>query len=107
RHILKASSVSGARIESGLLPVSDVLKQCVSRSDQIELAVGGGDDYELCVCIPTARIRQAEAAVAALQVPFTRIGQLSNDPEMMVIAGDGSTMDLKATGYHHFQSHSS
>ncbi len=107
RHILKASSVSGALIESGHLPVSEVLKQRVSRSHQIELAVGGGDDYELCVCIPPARIREAEAAVAALQVPFTRIGQLSNDPEMMVIASDGSIMDLKVTGYHHFQSHSS
>jgi thiamine-monophosphate kinase len=107
QHILKASCVSGARIEARQLPVSDVLKQRVSRSDQIELAMGGGDDYELCVCIPPARITEAEMAVAALQVPFTRIGQLSNDPEMMVIASDGSTMDLKATGYHHFQSHSS
>jgi thiamine-monophosphate kinase len=32
----------------------------------VELAVAGGEDYELCVCVPTARRTAAEAAVPGL-----------------------------------------
>ncbi len=50
-HILQASWV-GAEIEAAKLPKSEAFQQLAPADQRLGLQAAGGDDYELCVCIP-------------------------------------------------------
>ncbi|HVA80315.1 MAG TPA: thiamine-phosphate kinase, partial [Candidatus Binataceae bacterium] len=70
-HILKRSGV-GAEIDPRAIPISDAYR-AVMRED-LSLALGGGEDYELLFCLrPTYTDRKLSAM---LGVRVTRIGQV-------------------------------
>jgi len=100
-HLLEQSGV-GARIEAGRLP----LNAWFARSDDRDLALSGGDDYEILF---TAQPSSRDAiARAARQLPFalTRIGEITESGYWLE-AGSGSSAarsDLSDyRGYDHFQ----
>jgi thiamine-monophosphate kinase len=70
-------------------------------SDADELALGGGDDYELLIAIPAAQVSALAAALAPTTV--TPIGELGGD-ERVVIGSDGSRRPLAGLGWDHFGS---
>jgi thiamine-monophosphate kinase len=102
QHVARASGVA-LRIEAGLLPLEDGVAELAAAAgqDPLQLAVSGGEDYELLAVLPpdrltTASRRMAEAAEATL----TKIGQ--------VTAGEGVEFRLPGggllatRGYDHF-----
>lgn len=106
QHILAASSSEsvslGAVIDSRLVPLSEVFKKSVPQHEQITLALSGGDDYELCVCVPQHLEEEARAALMLLAIPFTRIGQVTGQAGINLIGPDGSVQPLDCQGYNHF-----
>lgn len=106
QHILTASSSQGctlgAELDGRRLPLSDVFKNSVPAREQVKLALTGGDDYELCVCVPAERENEARAAMALLAVPFTRVGHVTDDAGIRLIADDGSVQPMRWQGYNHF-----
>jgi thiamine-monophosphate kinase len=111
RHILDASSTAemtlGAVLDSRLLPLSDVFKNSVPDEETIKLALSGGDDYELCVCVSEAMEDEARAAMALLDIRFTRIGTViactgTSEANIQLIHADGSSHVLDWQGYNHF-----
>ena len=105
-HVLQASAgaraAPGAVIDSATLPVSDVFARLVGGSDRLAMALGGGDDYELCVTVPPRHEARAQAAVQALGIAFTRIGEVVADSGIMVRDSGGACQPLTLTGYRHF-----
>lgn len=97
-HLLSASGV-GAVIDLDALPMSDAF---ASRAGPLrhELQTAGGDDYELCVCLPSARV---EAARAQLDIPLTVIGQITTEPGLRFVDASGATIALPPHGYRHFE----
>lgn len=94
RHILHASGV-GAEIDVLKLPLSDQLKQlCSERGwDPVELALCGGEDYELLFTIDP----QVEPDL------FLRhyiIGKITADPDSIEWIGGKSSRDY--LGFRHF-----
>ena len=81
-HIAAASGV-GLRIDAALLPIQEGVAEVAAAAgrDPLELAVSGGEDYELLATIPPDRIAA---------VPATRIGD--------VVAGDGVEIRLPGGG---------
>jgi thiamine-monophosphate kinase len=69
---------SGVRIELELasLPLSDGLSQVASAlgCDARELAASAGEDYELCVCLPAAAARRAQAAWPSRMAALSLVG---------------------------------
>lgn len=106
QHILKAGSSGavslGAVLDSRLVPMSDVFKRSVPAQEQVRLALSGGDDYELCVCVPPEHEDAARAAMALLGVPFTRVGKVTDQPGIHLLGADGSRQPLNWQGYNHF-----
>lgn len=106
QHILQASSSGdvslGAELDSRLLPLSQVFQNTVPANEQVRLALSGGDDYELCVCVPASHQDEARAAMALLGIPFTRVGRITQEPGVQLIAADGSSHALEWQGYNHF-----
>jgi thiamine-monophosphate kinase len=86
---LAASSGVGLRIDAGGLPLAPGLEEAAGAigGDPTELAVGGGEDYELLAAIPAARVEEARQAVRDAEgIALTRIGE--------VVAGAGVEIRL-------------
>lgn len=99
QHILDASGV-GAVLDVDALPSSAALLAHAADADaRRALQLGGGDDYELCLCLPAERLVEACRVV---DVPLTVIGQITAEREFRLRTGDGATMTSPASGYRHF-----
>jgi thiamine-monophosphate kinase len=106
-HICERSGVY-ARIEAAQVPVHRAATARFGVA-AIELALSGGEDYEL-VC---AGSRDALAAASARLVddgepPLVVIGSIiersEESPMILVIDGEGHPIELPETGYRHFGS---
>ena len=97
RHILEASGVS-ASVDVRSLPLSAELRDLCARRgwDAAELALDGGEDYELLfTCRPGTPV----------SIPHTVIGEIiaapdGSDPAVPVIIWEGTDRDF--TGFRHF-----
>lgn len=98
RHVLRASGV-GARIDVEALPQSAAFAACVPPAHRLELQIAGGDDYELCLCLPP---RQLEAARAACASGLTVIGALEAGEELLFVDRQGRARQAAVAGYRHF-----
>ncbi|MGM0769434.1 MAG: thiamine-phosphate kinase [Pseudomonadota bacterium] len=95
RHILEASGV-GAELNASAVPVSAVVCRLVGAEQALNLALGAGDDYELCVTVPP----KAWAAMpGALRTELTIIGKVVEGAGLFGL-GSAAT----ASGYDHFGS---
>lgn len=105
-HICQASGVS-AIIDYAAVPVANEVKLVTEGSEAaFEMAVSGGEDYELLL---TARLK-AEAELMEIsrecQVRLTRIGEITAANEVgeakLFLRRDGRVQALSARGYDHF-----
>jgi len=100
-HIVTASGV-GAELDVAQLPLSETMQECVVEEQRSELALSGGDDYELCFTVPPVHCQAVEEAVAALEVPLTRVGEIVTGEGVQCLDNFGEPMILRRTGYSHF-----
>jgi len=98
-HICQASQV-GARIEIDRVPIQPAVKVSFA-GRAVELALSGGEDYEL---IFTARAGVIDKVKAAVSLPITVIGEITADRvgEITLIDGKGNPVSLPKTGWEHF-----
>ncbi|MDP4228000.1 MAG: thiamine-phosphate kinase, partial [Bacteroidota bacterium] len=105
KHILKASGVS-AKIQTELLPLSRQLIQTAKEQDwnALELAVGGGEDYELLFTVEENKFDSLNKKFQnELGKPIIKIGQiLPGNPEILWFEGD-KEIHLSRSGFNHFQ----
>ncbi len=90
---LLAASGVGGELEIDRLPVSDALKARFDETEQMRLALTGGDDYELCF---TARPDAVEGIANV-----TAIGRVT-DGDGLHCRKDGRIVDYASSGYRHF-----
>lgn len=102
-HILRASGV-GATLQTSALPYSEAARHCMSPRNCELAALYGGDDYELCVTVAPAQCAAAEAAAAAVGVPFTCIGEIVAGSSLQCIDGGGNSREIGRAAFQHFQS---
>jgi len=98
-HICEESHV-GAEIEAEAIPRAQVVrgkKELGKKRVALELALHGGDDYELLFTAPG----RVPSKVAGVRV--TRIGRITQSVGMRLIDGDGKVRALKAEGWEHFK----
>ncbi|MDM4770058.1 thiamine-phosphate kinase [Solimonas sp. SE-A11] len=97
-HILAASGV-GAEIDLEALPASAHFNGLAPAEGRTELMLRGGDDYELCVCLPPEAVEEAQQR---LDVPLTEIGRITALPGLRSVDTAGSLQAQEACGYRHF-----
>lgn len=98
---LARASGCGAEIAYEELPVSETLLQAVGMDRARELALTGGDDYELCFSVRPAHIGRLLAELPPERWGYTRIGTLREASGADVLRG-GAVMSLSHSGYDHF-----
>ncbi|MGR8921858.1 MAG: thiamine-phosphate kinase [Gammaproteobacteria bacterium] len=91
-HLARASGV-GIEIEAARLPVSAELVQVVGAGRARELALGGGDDYELAVTLPPG---------AAVPEGIRLIGAVVAAPGVRCLDERGVELVPQCRGYRHF-----
>tara|TARA_R110000782_G_scaffold207855_1_gene296322 strand:- start:1304 stop:2260 length:957 start_codon:yes stop_codon:yes gene_type:complete len=99
-HILKSSKV-GADIELATIPYSDSLKK-LDKDMAIELALTGGDDYELCFTLPSGVPDSVLKELESI-CPVYRIGTItSQESELSLMDDNDEPYDIQANAYRHF-----
>jgi thiamine-monophosphate kinase len=99
-HILKASNV-GAEIKLSDIPYSESLKK-LDKETAIEIALTGGDDYELCFTLPKGL---PESVIDELKLicPIHCVGQINkNASELSLINELDELHEMKTNAYRHF-----
>ncbi|MES3008000.1 MAG: thiamine-phosphate kinase [Pseudomonadota bacterium] len=99
-HIARASGL-GAVVNVDALPLSHAFRALIPEEERLALALGGGDDYELCFTVPSDHTEMLEQQMREAGTPVACIGHM--------VAGqgvrwqrDGETVDLSVRGYNHF-----
>jgi thiamine-monophosphate kinase len=88
-HLCRASGV-GATVRAADLPRSAAARAAgAGRRDPWGPALTGGEDYELCVTVPPARLAMARRAAARAGVPLTVIGEVTRGQGVTVLGPDG------------------
>jgi thiamine-monophosphate kinase len=99
-HLCTESGVY-AEVEEALLPI-DPLAAAFGNRKAVQLALHGGEDYELLFTAPPATLIPATLA----GVPITRIGKLTRrnraQSEMTLVRADGARERLQPGGWEHF-----
>ena len=92
-HILDASG-AGARIDTGRIPMMAELVALKGENAR-DLALGAGDDYELCITIPPETFGTLDASVAC---ELTVIGEITSEPGLQLSGPVSGVIQ----GYEHF-----
>jgi thiamine-monophosphate kinase len=96
-HICQSSKV-GARVELEKVPVEPVLKEKLG-SRALELALAGGEDYELLFTAPNEMMKKVNAAGCPVHI----IGEITGEPgKIALVDKDGKLLELSRTGWDHF-----
>ena len=73
--------------------------------DPIELALGGGEDYELLFTSPPGKWDQVKRLARRLRIPVQKIGVVKRKPGAVTLRRGGTLQALPArSGYEHFRS---
>jgi thiamine-monophosphate kinase len=98
-HVVDASGV-GCEVDFEAIPIDPDIT-VIGDIDPVEIAVLGGEDFELLFTIDTARLRDAQKALERLSTPVTRIGTVTETGTRL---GDRPLDDWRTRGWQHLRS---
>ncbi len=98
---LAHDSGCGLRLELDQLPLSPQLLALVGAGRACQLALTGGDDYELCFSVPAGSLAELSAVATATDCRLTCIGVLEAQPGLRLWQ-EGSPVQQPAAGFDHF-----
>jgi thiamine-monophosphate kinase len=100
-HILETSHV-GAVLEVDRLPLSTALQKIKDKKYGWELALAGGDDYELCFTLPPEHQAVLESKRSDFACTVSCIGRIEAERGLRCIEHDGTPYIPQGAGYRHF-----
>jgi thiamine-monophosphate kinase len=99
-HLCEASGI-GARVRVDALPAVQMSKAArSSKLELLELALHGGDDYELLFTVPSRFAPRIRARFGNL--PLSYVGEMTRNREILLVQSDGKSRPLPPRGWDHF-----
>ncbi len=98
---LLTASEAGAELDLDQLPLSASLQRHFGDERALQLALGGGDDYELCFTAQRRHEARIRAIGEKLGVRVTRIGSVHSGSQL-ICRRDGQEVEFESGGYKHF-----
>ena len=86
----------GARLFADRIPTP----RLADSHDALELALHGGEDYQLLFTVPAARA--AKVPPSFHRVPLHRIGEIRSTRGVEIVMPDGAAVPLDSRGWDHF-----
>jgi thiamine-monophosphate kinase len=99
---LAHASGCGVDLEYKDLPVSEALVEAVGDERARELALTGGDDYELCFAVNPANVGKLRQELPPDRWGYGPIGVVRETPGAAVM-NNGNVMEFSHSGYDHFR----
>lgn len=99
-HVLKASGDLGADIEVDQVPLVDASVSLLEHRHALELALGGGDDYELCFTAPENSHREILSLGCRLGLEISCIGRVTPTGGCALLGGPAGLQGI-TPGYRH------
>lgn len=100
-HVCHESGV-GAELDAAAMPVSAALAGAFAVDACRDLALTGGDDYELCFTVPASRAADVAGALALAGCGATRIGRVVAGAGVRVLDAHGAPIAIAHPGWEHF-----
>jgi thiamine-monophosphate kinase len=100
-HELAAASQVGFHIESLPIPSSCTKFAEANGWDVVHLALYGGEEFELVVCIPSEKWKAARRSVESVGGHLIQIGKITEEPEKKLLV-NGKARVIEPKGYEHF-----
>jgi thiamine-monophosphate kinase len=94
----------GAEIILDNLPLSDEYLNYYSKfsEDLYELALSGGEDYELLFTSPSENLEKIMLLADETGIRITRLGSITSNPEIVLFDKKGMKKEITKQGYIHF-----
>jgi thiamine-monophosphate kinase len=93
----------GFKVDVLTLPIEPNLIEQTSQDKAINLALTGGDDYELCFTVPEKHENQfLEELTSEFDTLFTCVGQITESKELLIAGNEGYA--LPESTFEHFSS---
>jgi thiamine-monophosphate kinase len=100
-HLARASGV-GAVVRIGDLPLDPELARLAALDPRLlELALAGGEDYELLAAVPAGRLGRARAAAARAGVRLAEIGEVVRGRRVRALDPAGREVRPASAGHDH------
>ena len=101
--LLRASGLSGA-LDLARVPLSPAARAyCDAEPAALEIAVTGGDDYEVLATVPPAACAPFEAAASAAGIAVCAVGEVAQGAAALRVTGlDGTPARFVRGSYSHF-----
>jgi thiamine-monophosphate kinase len=100
--LCRASGVA-AHVEVDRVPLSKAARVAISsRSQLLETALTGGDDYEIVATVPARKLRAFRAAAQAVGVPLMQIGTVVAGRGARFIDANGRELTFDRASFSHF-----
>lgn len=101
-HLCEESGV-GASIDASRIPIATIPADVRDRFglDPLNLALHGGEDYELLFTVPRAKASRVPRLI--LGVSLTRIGEVTRERDVMLVAPSDRNLRLRPLGFDHFR----
>ncbi len=100
-HLLEASGNLGATINLDELPMSEPFKTSLDEISAWELALSGGDDFELLFTISPDHKSLLETSLENTGSPYACMGRITGNKGIQLQSG-GTNISLDWDGYDHF-----
>jgi len=96
----------GARISLGQIPLSSSYRRRISdfMPDPYQLALSGGEDYELLFTSTEGNAGDINEVSKILEIPVTEIGHVTPEPGIILLDADGKELSIERRGFIHFSS---
>jgi thiamine-monophosphate kinase len=100
-RLCRASGV-GARVQQTRIPLPHILNSDRKRrADRLQLALHGGDDYELLFTVPPSEVRRIPKSFQG--IALTPIGEVTRNQKLLLIREDGHEQLLISGGWDPFR----
>ena len=101
-HELSRASNVGFRLDN--LPIAPEVKRFadIHGFDSVELALYGGEEYELLVTINSSLWQEAKKAVESVGGILNKIGVVTKEKQLLLETGE-KTVSIEARGWEHFK----
>jgi len=96
-HICEESRV-GAEVEAKRVPISTALAHSVR--DPLDMALNGGEDFELLFTVRPGKVATVETLAA--KHGLTRIGRITSGRAIRLVSPKGKKTPLRPRGFEHF-----
>jgi thiamine-monophosphate kinase len=99
-HLLSASQV-GSTLNFDHIPLISCVSHFIYDTQNTDLPLTAGDDYELCFTVPMDRQARVDSLLQQLRLPGQCVGVIETTPGLR-IQRHGQSIVLSNTGYDHF-----